>query len=87
MKGSCRSLSVGGRGPHSWLLRRRTPVYRIVGTSSASTVQHPEKQPSASSLPGVGLKAGGRCCQCTKFLETTWPQTNPQSHSIPVGRC
>lgn len=87
MKGSCRSHSVGGSGPHSWLLRNRTPVYMMVGTPSASMVQHPEKQPSASSLPGVGTIAGGRCSQCTRSEETAWPQTSPQSHSHPVGRC
>lgn len=35
----------------------------------------PLKQPSASSVPGVGTSAGGRCCQCTRSEDTAWPHT------------
>lgn len=87
MKGSWRSQSVGGRGPHSGLLRNRTPVYMIVGTPFASMVQQPEKQPSASAKPGVGRSAGGRCSQWMRSDEIAWPHTRPQSHSQPVVRC
>jgi hypothetical protein len=87
MKGSCRSQSAGGSGPQSWLLRSRTPVYIMVGTPSTSTVQQPEKQPSASNSPGDGRKAGGRCSQWMRSFDTACPQTKPQSHSQLVGRC
>lgn len=87
MKGSCRSQSAGGRGPQSWLLRRRTPVYMIVGTPASSMVQQPLKQPSASRKPGDGRSAGGRCSQWTMSSEMACPQTRPQSQSQLVGRC
>ena len=66
MNGKLRSHSAGGNGPHSGLLRNLTPVYKMIGVSLSSTMQQPEKQPSASAPPGVGSKAGGMCSQCTK---------------------
>lgn len=42
---SPRSLSGGGGGPAAWLERRRTPVYRIVGTPSALTAAEAQAGP------------------------------------------
>ena len=47
----------------------------------------PEKHPSASRPPGVGMRAGGRCSQCTRSELTAWPQTIPKSHSHPLMMC
>ncbi len=87
MNGRFRSHSGGGRSPHSGLLRSRTPVYRMTGVPSASTMQHPEKQPSASAPPGLGSSAGGRCSQYTRSSLAAWPHTMPKSHSQPFRMC
>jgi hypothetical protein len=64
------------RPPHAHThLRKRTPVYMMIGFPSESRAAHPEKQPSASTQPGVGTRAGGRWFQCTKSVLTAWPQT------------
>lgn len=46
----------------------------MTGWPSGVIMQQPEKQPSASTQPGVGTRAGGRCSQCTRSELTAWPQ-------------
>ena len=72
----------GGRqGPASQPVRRSSrplPAHLPANRPSPalrSPTHLPLKQPSASRVPGVGTRAGGRCSQWTRLELTAWPHT------------